>query len=85
MIWSRQWKPTLEINIFYKYDAQILRPQNTEIGELELKNVGEKYQDNNELILQNTIINKLWNQIDDMIQGFAPLFQENSTISIGWI
>ena len=31
----------------YNYAAHIIRPQNTEIGEPELNNVGEKSQDKN--------------------------------------
>ena len=38
------------------YPVHILRSQNTESGEPELNNIGEKYQDKNELILSNTII-----------------------------
>ena len=48
----------MELNVFYNYTVQILRPQSTESGEPELNNVGEKYQDNNELILHNNIINQ---------------------------
>ena len=57
----------MELNWFYKYALHILIPQNTESGEPELKNVGEKFQDNNER----------WNQINDMIQGLVPLFQHS--------
>ena len=35
----------------------ILGPQNTESEEKELNNLGEKLQDNNELIIHNTIMN----------------------------
>ena len=48
----------MELKGFYKYAVHIPRPQNTKIGEPELKNVGEKTQDNNELILHKTIINE---------------------------
>ena len=65
----------MELKGFYNYAVHILRPQNTEIGEPELNNFGDKSQDKNELILHNTIINTRWNQIDDMIQGFVSLFQ----------
>ena len=64
----------MELNGFYNYAAHILRPQNTESGDLELNNVGEKYQDNNDLIINNTFINLGQNQITDMMQGFVPLF-----------
>ena len=73
----------MELNGFFNYSGDILRPQNTEIGEPELKNVGDKSQDKNEPILHNNIINTIWNQISDMIQGFVPLFQDNYTMSLG--
>ena len=69
-------KPTVGINGFYNYAVHILRPQNTESGELELKNGGGGSQDNNELIIHNNIVNSIWNQITDIIQGFFPLFQD---------
>ena len=47
----------MEINTFYNYNAHNLRPKNTESGKPELKNVGDKSQDKNELVLCNTIIN----------------------------
>ena len=62
----------MEINRLYNYAAHIIRPQNTESGELALNDVGGEIQDNNEIILHNTIINSMWNQISDMIQGFTP-------------
>ena len=67
----------MDLNGFYKYSVHILRPQNTEMGETELNNVGNKSQDKNELIIHNTIINTRWNQITYMIQGFVPLFQDS--------
>ena len=67
----------MDLNRFYIYAVRILRPQNTESGEPELNIVGEKSQDKNEIILRNTIINAKWNQIDDMMQGFFPLFQDS--------
>ena len=51
----------------------ILRPQNTESSEPELKNIGVKPQDKNELIIHKTIINARLNQITGIIQGFVPL------------
>ena len=57
----------MKLNRFYNYAVHILIPQNTEGGGPELKNIGEKFQDNNELIIHNTIITAIWNQIDDMI------------------
>ena len=67
----------MDLEWFYKYSVHILRPQNTEMGETELNNVGNKSQDKNELIIHNTIINTRWNQITYMIQGFVPLFQDS--------
>ena len=64
----------MDLNIFYNYAVHIPRPQNTEISEPELKNVGEKSQDKNKLILHNTIINERWKQITDIVQGFVTLF-----------
>ena len=49
----------MDINVFYNYATHILTPQNNEKGEPELKNVGEKPQDNNELILHKTIIDSI--------------------------
>ena len=57
----------MELNGFYNYAVHILRLQNTEIGEPELKNVGEKLKDDNELVLHNTIINARQNQISDIM------------------
>ena len=67
----------MDLNVFYNFSVHILRPQNAESGEPELNNVGEKYQDKNELICHNTIINARWNQINDMIQGVFTLFQDS--------
>ena len=67
----------MELNGFHYYAAHILRPKSTESGEPELKNVGEKPQDKNEIILHNTIIYERWNKIADRIQGVVPLFQES--------
>ena len=85
MIWIRKWKPTLDPKGFYNYAVHILIPQNTEIGEPELNNFGDKSQDKNELILHNTIINTRWNQITNIIQGSFQLFQDSYKISHGWI
>ena len=57
----------MEINRFYNYAVYIQRPQNTERNEPYLKNAGDKFQDNNELIIHNTIIYARWNQIADTI------------------
>ena len=58
----------MEVDGFYKYAVHALRPQNTESGEPELKNIGEKLQYDNELILHNYLINAGWNQITEMIK-----------------
>ena len=78
MIFLRRgrWKPAVKLNIFYNYAVQILKPQNNESGEPEFKNFEEKSQDNNELIIHNTIINARQKQITDMIWG-PPFFQES--------
>ena len=47
----------MEITGIENYAVHILILKNTESGEPELKNIGEKYQDKNELILHKTIIN----------------------------
>ena len=75
----------MELNVLYNYAVLTLRPQNTEIGQPELNNSGEKYQDKNELILHNPIINAILNQINDMIQGFVPFLQYVLKISLGKI
>ena len=67
----------MDLNIFYNYYAHILRPQNIESGKPELKNIGEKPQDKNEIIIHKTIVNSKLNQITDMMQGFVPLFQDS--------
>ena len=65
----------MEFNGFYNYDVHIQRPQNNESGEPELKNVGEKFQDNNDIIIHKNIINPRLNQSTDMVQGPPPLLQ----------
>ena len=54
----------MDLNQFYNYDVHISRPQNTEIGEPELNNVGGEYQDMNELVINNTILNSRWKPIN---------------------
>ena len=46
------------------------KTQNNKSGEPELKKVGDKPLDKNELILHNTIINERQNKIADTRQGF---------------
>ena len=55
----------MEINEFENYTANKLRPQNTQSREPEIKTIGEKFQDKNEFIIHNDIIN-------GMIQKFDP-------------
>ena len=65
----------MELNGFYNHVMHILRPKNTESGEPELKNIGYKSKDKNDIILHNSTINARWNQITYMVQVFVPLFQ----------
>ena len=67
----------MDLKVFYKYAVNILRPKNTESGEPELKNAGEKSQDKNDIVIHNTIINAGWQQIPDMIQRFLPIFHDS--------
>ena len=55
---KRQVKPIVELNVFDKYAVHALLPQNTEHGEPDITNIGEKLQDNNESIIHNNIINE---------------------------
>ena len=54
------------------YAAHFLRPQNNESGEPDIKNIGDKSQDENKFILHNDIRNERGYQITDMIQEFDP-------------
>ena len=65
----------MELNGFYNYVVHILIMQNIGIGESELKNVGEKYQNKKELILHNNIISVRLNQNTYIIQGSDPFFR----------
>ena len=49
------------------YVVRVLRPQNTESGGPYTKKIGEKFQDNNELILHKYLRNTRGNQVIDMI------------------
>ena len=49
-----------------------LIPKNTGSGEPKIKEIGEKFQDNNEFILHNDLINVRGKKITDMVQGFEP-------------
>ena len=62
------WKPTVEVNEFYNYDVHVPRPQNNESGEPDLKEIGDKLQYKNDLILHNNIIDARWKQITVMIK-----------------
>ena len=60
------------INQFYNYAVHVLIPQKTEGGELAPNNIGGKYKDNIQLILNNSLRNEKWNQITNMIKEFYP-------------
>ena len=45
------------VNVFGNYSVHTLRPQNTESGEPETKNIRDKSQDKNEFIFHNNLIN----------------------------
>ena len=46
----------MDLNWLYNYAVHIIGTENTEIGEPELKIVGGKYKDKNELIFHDNII-----------------------------
>ena len=50
-----------------------------------VKESWEETQDNNELILRNTIINSILQKITDMIQWFSFVFQDSEEMSLGLI
>ena len=41
----------MEINRFEKFAVHVLRPKNTESGEPEIKQIGDKLQDKNAFII----------------------------------
>ena len=45
----------MDIDGVEKYDVHVITLRNTKIGEPEIKNTGEKLQDNNEFILHKNI------------------------------
>ena len=47
----------MDLNQFDNYDVHVLIPQNTESGELELKNIGIKFKDKIQFALHNDLIN----------------------------
>ena len=49
----------MDLNGFYNHAEHIISPQNTESGEPDLNNVGEKFQDKIELTIHDTIINEI--------------------------
>ena len=65
-----QVKPNTLYQWIWKIWFNVLRLQNSENGEPEINNIGEKSQDNNKFILHKNIINTRGNQITDMIQEF---------------
>ena len=58
----------MDINEFENYAVHVLRPQNTESGELELKEIGGKCKDNIKFVLNNYLINAELNQITSTIK-----------------
>ena len=58
----------MELNIFENYYVHFLRQQNAESGELEPKDIGDKFQEKNEFILHNDLSDLRWKQIDDMME-----------------
>ena len=65
---SPQWGPHEYLFVGRYYAAHVLRPKNNESGEPEIDNIREKFQDNNEFILNNNLRNSKINQITEMIQ-----------------
>ena len=55
----RKVENTLEINVFDNYAVHILRPQNTESGKPEKKDIRDKFHDKDDLIILNYIINEI--------------------------
>ena len=62
----------MDINEFENYAVHVLRPQNTESGELELKEIGGKCKDKIKFVLNNYLINAELNQITSTIKEYAP-------------
>ena len=55
------------------YAVHLIRPQNIERGELEIKKIEKKFQDKNGFIIHKNIRNARWNQITDIVQEFELL------------
>ena len=72
MIWGGRWNHTVDLNGFYNYAVHTLRPRNTESGETEIKKIGDKSQDNNDIILHKNIISSRKIQITDIIKEVEP-------------
>ena len=45
------------LNGFDNYSVHVLIPKNTERNEPEINNIGDKFQDNNDLIIHNNLRN----------------------------
>ena len=73
-------KTTVDINRFDNYVMNILIPWNTKGGKPDLKNIGDKYQDNNEFILYTALSDAILNQIIDIIEGKDPPIVEPGCI-----
>ena len=53
---------------FDNYSVHLLIPQNNESDKTELKKIGDKSQDNNEIIFHNDFRNIRLNKIIDLIE-----------------
>ena len=62
----------MDHNEFENYAVHVLRPQNTESGELELKEIGGKCKDNIQFVLHHYLKNSELNQITNTIKEFDP-------------
>ena len=60
----------MDLNQFGSYSVHILIPQNNEIGELELRNIGGKCKNKIQLVIHNYLRNAKWNQITNTIKEF---------------
>ena len=56
---------TVYFNVFENYTLNVLRPPNTKTGEPYLKMISYKYQDNDKLILNNSLGDVKLNKITD--------------------
>ena len=45
----------MDLNLFDNYSVRALRPQNTESIKLDIRNIGGKFQDNNDFIIHKNL------------------------------